>query len=79
MLRLDRDMDAAAWEGFGKVVSTDARSVVLQVPNEQVSAVVTRALASFPVQDLTVENAPLEEVMSELFSRSRAAAEESAT
>ena len=47
----------------------------MQVPNEQVSATVTRALAAFPVQDLTIENAPLEEVMSELFSRSRAAAD----
>jgi ABC-2 type transport system ATP-binding protein len=79
VLRLDRDVDVAVWEGFGKVVSSEGRSVVLQVPNEQVSAIVTRALASFPVQDLTIENAPLEEVMSELFSRTRAAAEESST
>jgi len=38
-----------------------------------VSATVSRALAHLPVKDLTVENPPLEEVMSELFSRSRAA------
>ncbi|MBI5532611.1 MAG: ATP-binding cassette domain-containing protein [Deltaproteobacteria bacterium] len=79
MLRLDRDVDASAWEGFGKVVSTEGRSVVLQVPNEQASAIITRALDAFPVEDLTIENAPLEEVMSELFSRSRAAAEEGDT
>ena len=35
-----------------------------------------RALSSLPVKDLTVENPPLEEVMSELFARSRAAREE---
>jgi ABC-2 type transport system ATP-binding protein len=36
---------------------------------------VTRALAALPVRDLTVENAPLEEVMSELFARTQAGRE----
>ncbi|MGZ6135188.1 MAG: ABC transporter, partial [Myxococcaceae bacterium] len=47
--------------------------VVLQVPQDGVNAAVSRALATLPVHDLTVENAPLEEVMSELFAQSRAA------
>jgi ABC-2 type transport system ATP-binding protein len=37
-----------------------------------VNSVVGRALATLPVMDLNVENPPLEEVMSELFARSRA-------
>ncbi len=49
---------------------------VLQVPHDQVNAVVGRALATLPVVDLNVENPPLEEVMSELFARSRAAQEQ---
>ena len=57
---------------LGKVVEQSAQQAVLQVPQDAVSATVSRALASLPVKDLTVENAPLEEVMSELFSRSRA-------
>jgi ABC-2 type transport system ATP-binding protein len=57
------------------VVSHDTVEAVLQVPQEAVNSTVTRALATLPVQDLTVENAPLEEVMSELFARSRAARE----
>ena len=47
---------------------------VLLVPLETVNDAVSRALATLPVRDLTVENPPLEEVMSELFARSRAAA-----
>jgi ABC-2 type transport system ATP-binding protein len=39
-----------------------------------VSETISRALATLPVKDLTVENAPLEEVMSELFERSRRSA-----
>jgi ABC-2 type transport system ATP-binding protein len=45
----------------------------LQVPKDAVNAVVGHALAQLPVSDLLVESAPLEEVMSELFARSRSA------
>ena len=41
--------------------------------------VVGRALATLPVKDLTVEDPPLEEVMSELFSRSRASTKPAAS
>ncbi len=51
---------------------------VLQVSHDQVNSVVGRALATLPVMDLNVENPPLEEVMSELFARSRATREEQA-
>src|SRR5262252_3743047 len=73
VLTLERAVDKSALQGLGKVVSVDHASAVLQVPQEAVSATVSRALAHLPVKDLTVENPPLEEVMSELFSRSRAA------
>ncbi|HET6982627.1 MAG TPA: ATP-binding cassette domain-containing protein [Myxococcaceae bacterium] len=73
VLRLDGPVDRAALEAVGRVVSTDAAGVVLQVAQDAVNAAVSRALANLPVHDLTVENAPLEEVMSELFAQSRAA------
>jgi ABC-2 type transport system ATP-binding protein len=65
-------------EGLGKIVKLEPGEAVLQVPSDQVNAVVGKALATLPVKDLTVENPPLEEVMSELFSRSRAAEKEAA-
>jgi ABC-2 type transport system ATP-binding protein len=73
VLRLDGPVDRAALEAVGRVVFTDAAGVVLQVAQDAVNAAVSRALATLPVHDLTVENAPLEEVMSELFAQSRAA------
>jgi ABC-2 type transport system ATP-binding protein len=78
VLQFERAVGEQSWEQYGRLVSLESRSVVLQVPNDQVSAVVTRALSNLPVKDLTIENPPLEEVMSELFSRSRAAAPEEA-
>jgi ABC-2 type transport system ATP-binding protein len=38
-----------------------------------VAAAVSRLLSAHPVADLTVEDPPLEEVMKELFARSREA------
>jgi ABC-2 type transport system ATP-binding protein len=73
VLRLDGPVDRATLESVGRVVSTDAAGVVLQVAQDAVNAAISRALATLPVHDLTVENAPLEEVMSELFAQSRAA------
>jgi ABC-2 type transport system ATP-binding protein len=71
--RLSAAVPASQLEGLGKIVKHEPAEAVLQVPSDQVNGVVGKALASLPVKDLTVENPPLEEVMSELFSRSRAA------
>ncbi|MBI3180666.1 MAG: ATP-binding cassette domain-containing protein [Myxococcales bacterium] len=75
VFRFAREVPQIALAELGKVVSVDSVSAVLQVRTEAVNSTVTRALSTLPVLDLTVENPPLEEVMSELFSRSRAAAE----
>jgi ABC-2 type transport system ATP-binding protein len=75
VLRFSRSVDAADLAAMGKLVHHDAGQSVLQVPKDAVNAVVGRALAALPVSDLTVESAPLEEVMSELFARSREARE----
>jgi ABC-2 type transport system ATP-binding protein len=72
VLRLNQPVEAALLAPLGKVVTHDNVTAVLQVPQEAVNATVSRALSSLPVQDLTVENAPLEEVMSELFAETKA-------
>jgi ABC-2 type transport system ATP-binding protein len=60
---------------FGQVVATEPGRATLQVAAGEVSGAVARLLAALPVSDLTVEDPPLEEVFSELFRASRAAAE----
>jgi ABC-2 type transport system ATP-binding protein len=71
VLRFSRPVDATDLAQLGQVVRHDAGESVLQVNKDAVNAVVGRALAHLPVSDLTVENPPLEEVMSELFARGR--------
>jgi ABC-2 type transport system ATP-binding protein len=58
---------------FGQVVSSDAGQATIQVPSDEVSGAVARMLGALPVADLTVEDPPLEEVLSELFRSSRKA------
>ena len=72
VFRLEQPVEPERLTVLGRVVSHEPTSAVLQVPPEAVSATISRALASLPVSDLTVENAPLEEVMSELFSENKA-------
>ena len=73
VLYLNQAVDKSLLQTLGKVVSNDHAMAVLQVSQDAVSATVSRALAHLPVKDLTVENPPLEEVMSELFAGNRAA------
>jgi ABC-2 type transport system ATP-binding protein len=72
VLRLKQPVDSASLLPLGKVVTHDDVTAVLQVPQEAVNTTVSLALSTLPVQDLTVENAPLEEVMSELFAETKA-------
>jgi ABC-2 type transport system ATP-binding protein len=60
---------------FGKVVSAEPGQATFQVAAEEVSQAVARMLGALHVADLTVEDPPLEEVLSELFRSSRQAAE----
>ncbi len=71
-LRFSKPVAREDLEPFGAVVKHDAAQATLQLKQDSVNDVVGRALKTLPVMDLTVMDPPLEEVMSELFSRSRA-------
>jgi ABC-2 type transport system ATP-binding protein len=73
IFRFANPVDPRDLASLGKVVRHDAGESVLDVNKDAVTRVVTQALARLPVSDLTVENPPLEEVMSELFARSHRA------
>jgi ABC-2 type transport system ATP-binding protein len=71
-LRFGQDVDSAALSGLGRVVESTPRTAVVQVPASELRGVVQRAFAELPIVDLLAENAPLEEVLAELFARGRA-------
>ena len=75
VVRLERPAAGGELARFGEVLSATGTQAVIRVSAAEVSGAVGRMLAALPVADLTVEDPPLEEVMSELFSASRKAAE----
>ncbi len=71
IVKLDRAVPEPELSRFGTVISASGVQAVIQVSAGDVSGAVGRILAALPVADLTVEDPPLEEVMSELFKSSR--------
>jgi len=56
------------WTQYGEVISTDGARMVLRVPKEKTSAITTRLLNDLAVEDLTVEAAPIEDVIESVFA-----------
>ncbi|MBL9039158.1 MAG: ATP-binding cassette domain-containing protein [Archangium sp.] len=71
-LRFSQPVPREQLEALGVVVAFDTTQATIRVAPDKVNAVLGTALATLPVKDLEVVSPPLEEVMSELFARSRA-------
>jgi ABC-2 type transport system ATP-binding protein len=74
VLRLQKPVERKDLEALGGTLidHRDAEAVV-QVSQALLQAAVSRALATLPLRDLSVEDPPLEEVMRDLFAQGRAA------
>ena len=62
-----RDGGATDWGAYGEIVGTDGDRVSLRVPRERAPAVTARLLAELPVEDLAVEQPPLEMVIDRVY------------
>jgi ABC-2 type transport system ATP-binding protein len=69
-LRFGGPVERARLDALGaRVVSHEKSRAILQVAGGSMNTLVTGAISSLPVVDLTVEDAPLEAVLSDLFSK----------
>ncbi|GAB4195973.1 MAG: ATP-binding cassette domain-containing protein [Sandaracinaceae bacterium] len=73
--RFDRAVAEADLARFGTVVSATGEQAVIAVPQGELAARAQAMLSSLPIVDFEVAAAPLEEVLGELFARTRAARE----
>jgi ABC-2 type transport system ATP-binding protein len=64
---LSDEVERHELERLGEVVELEATRAVLQVDRDRLRDVVSHALGSLPIVDLSVEEPPLEEVMRQLF------------
>lgn len=67
-LAFDSEPPLEALRGLAQVVESDEATVVLEVPREQTASVTSRVLAAYSVNDIGVEDVPIEEVIRTLFT-----------
>ncbi len=60
------------WSQYGDVLNQDAGRVSLRIPRERTPEVTARILAEQKVDDLTVEDPPIEDVIEKVFSQRNA-------
>ncbi|SCG37000.1 ABC transporter ATP-binding protein [Micromonospora humi] len=59
---------AATWAGLGEPVTVDGAVVTLAVPRAETAAVAGRLLATLPVEDVAIEDPPIEEIIRAVFA-----------
>lgn len=64
-------VDKEKLESLGKVESFEFPQAVLSVPVDKTKNIVTKLLEDFPVDDLNIEEAKIEDIIREIFSKKR--------
>jgi ABC-2 type transport system ATP-binding protein len=68
-LQLAEDYGAVDWARYGEPLEVQAPKVRLRIVREVVPEVLAAILANHPIEDVSVEDLPLEQVIAELFSQ----------
>ena len=63
-----RPLDAASLARFGQVRSVDSFEATLIVPRDRTSAVAAQLFQSFPIEDVTIEDPDVEEIIGRIFT-----------
>lgn len=66
---LDRELDGYDLATLGEVLSVEQRKIALRVPKADAAAVTSRLLTDLPILDLTIEDPPIEDVISRVFGQ----------
>lgn len=62
---------SADLQKYGQVVNQDGTRFILRVPKIETAEVTARLLCDFPVEDLNVEDPPIEDVIEQVFAQAR--------
>lgn len=72
-LRLGDDQSADGMERYADVETIQLPNVTLRCPKSSVTKILAELLAKYPIEDVSVEDPPLEEVISKLYQESNTA------
>ena len=73
MLDMETAEAAELAEAYGEVIERNDAKVTLRIRRDQTSEVVARLLSDLPVQDMTVEDPPIEDVIEQVFQEAKEA------
>lgn len=66
-----KDIDQKKIKSFGEVMSYSGRKAVISVPKEKISHATEKLFKEFTVEDLTVEEPDIEDIIRKLFARKK--------
>jgi ABC-2 type transport system ATP-binding protein len=55
---------------YGCVLENEQNKITVEIPQDKINAALPRILSSFPVEDFTIENLPLEKIIESIFRES---------
>jgi len=67
VLSFSKVVDPALLAEFGQVLETDQNKATIEMQKDSISQVVPRILATFPVEDFTIEDLPLEKIIESIY------------
>ncbi|AIQ12903.1 ABC transporter ATP-binding protein [Paenibacillus durus] len=70
-LKFSQSVEASRLEPFGAVRQTDEFAATLEIAKEQINPVSRELLDLFPIEDITIEEKPIEEVIVSLYNRTQ--------
>jgi len=60
-------IDPASFTGYGQILESGPNKVVIDMPQEKINEALPHILASFAIEDFTIENLPLEKVIESIY------------
>lgn len=72
-LTLGGTVEATAFESYGKLVKLEEGEAVVEIPRDQVATATAALLQQLPVEDIHIEEVPIEDVIAEVYNRNRPA------
>ena len=72
-IELAQPLSAEKLADFGEIKSITGQEVRFLVPRENLTATIAHILAKLPIQDLSVKDPPIEEIIGRLFEAGKVA------
>jgi ABC-2 type transport system ATP-binding protein len=67
ILTFSKIIEPALLNQYGEILEADQNKVTIKMPKDRISETVPHILSSFPVEDFTIEDLPLEKIIESIY------------